>query len=84
MARYARRELTFAVPLDAFRPETLPAAPVDDFRIVDEHGRQLATGRNLAQLRPISASEPRAVPPSLRARIAGSETTAWDFGDSRR
>src|SRR5882762_3070024 len=51
IARYARRELNLAVPLDAFRQEMLPAHLSMNFRVVDEYGRQLATSRNLAQLR---------------------------------
>ena len=49
--RYARRELNLDVPSDGFRPETLSAHLLMNFRVVDEHGRQLAMGRNLAQLR---------------------------------
>ena len=51
IARHARAELNLAVPLDALRPETLPAHLSMNFRVVDEHGRQLGMGRNLAQLR---------------------------------
>jgi len=37
-------------PLD-FKLETLPAHLFMNFKVIDEHGRQLAMGRNLAQLR---------------------------------
>src|SRR5436190_392583 len=82
IARYARRELNLAVPLDAFRPETLPAHLSMNFRIVDEHGRQLATGRNLAQLR----AELGQRAGEQFARLARSDApavkvAAWDFGD---
>jgi ATP-dependent helicase HrpA len=41
------------VPVSAgdFRIESLPAHLVMNFKVVDEHGRQLAMGRNLASLR---------------------------------
>jgi ATP-dependent helicase HrpA len=46
------REQTQVVvkPAD-FKLETLPAHLFMNFKVVDEHGRQLAMGRNLAQLR---------------------------------
>jgi ATP-dependent helicase HrpA len=34
-----------------FKPETLPAHLFMNFKVVDEHGRMLAAGRNLAQLK---------------------------------
>ncbi|HXC39072.1 MAG TPA: ATP-dependent RNA helicase HrpA, partial [Burkholderiales bacterium] len=51
MARWARSEFNLDVPRDAFQPERLPAHLSMNFRVVDEHGRQLGAGRNLAQLR---------------------------------
>src|SRR5262249_42003195 len=51
IARHARGELNLAVPLDAFRPETLPAQLSMNFRVVDEHGPQVRVGRNLARMR---------------------------------
>ncbi|MBL8397982.1 MAG: ATP-dependent RNA helicase HrpA [Candidatus Accumulibacter sp.] len=36
---------------DAFRPDALPAHLFLNFRLVDDHGRQLAMSRNLAELR---------------------------------
>jgi ATP-dependent helicase HrpA len=51
IARYARESRNLALPPDGFRPETLPAHLAMNFRVLDEHGRQLAMGRNLAQLR---------------------------------
>jgi ATP-dependent helicase HrpA len=36
---------------DAFRPDALPAHFSFNFRLVDEHGRQLGMSRNLAELR---------------------------------
>src|SRR5881296_2773405 len=83
IARYARRELNLAVPLDAFRPETLPAHLSMNFRVVDEHGRQLAAGRNLAQLRAElgqKAGEQFAELARSDAPAA-AKVAAWDFGD---
>lgn len=46
------RETTqVALKLTDFKLETLPAHLFMNFKVVDEHGRQLGMGRNLAQLR---------------------------------
>ncbi len=51
LARYIREQKQLEVPLDAFRLEQLPAHLLMNFRVVDEHGRQLGLSRNFAQLR---------------------------------
>ncbi len=51
LARYIREQKQVNVPLDAFRLEQLPAHLLMNFRVVDEHGRQLGMSRNFAQLR---------------------------------
>ncbi|TKC86683.1 ATP-dependent RNA helicase HrpA [Trinickia terrae] len=46
------REMTqVAMKQSDFKLETLPAHLFMNFKVIDEHGRQLAMGRNLAQLR---------------------------------
>ena len=82
IARYARREQNLAVPLDAFRPETLPAHLSMNFRIVDEHGRQLGMGRNLAQLRAeLGQKAGEQFSEIVKADVPVAEFTGWDFGD---
>jgi ATP-dependent helicase HrpA len=82
IAGYARRELNLAFPLDAFRPETLPAHLSMNFRIVDEHGRQLATGRNLAPLRAeLGQKAGEQFAQLARSDAPAAKVTAWDFGD---
>ena len=51
LARYIREQKQLDVPPDAFRLEQLPAHLLMNFRVVDEHGRQLGMSRNFAQLR---------------------------------
>ncbi|MDR5811380.1 ATP-dependent RNA helicase HrpA [Caballeronia sp. LZ019] len=46
-----REETQIAVKSADFRLETLPAHLFMNLKVIDEHGRQLAMGRNLAQLR---------------------------------
>lgn len=50
LARYIREQKQLDVPLDAFRLEQLPPHLLMNFRVVDEHGRQLGMSRNFAQL----------------------------------
>jgi HrpA-like RNA helicase len=65
LARYIREQKHLDVPLDAFRFEQLPPHLLMNFRVVDEHGRQLGMSRNFASLHAELA--PRAAPstPSL-------------------
>ena len=51
LARYIREQKQLEVPPDAFRLEQLPAHLLMNFRVVDEHGRQLGLSRNFMQLR---------------------------------
>jgi ATP-dependent helicase HrpA len=46
-----REQTQIAVKNADFKLETLPAHLFMNFKVIDEHGRQLAMGRNLAQLR---------------------------------
>ncbi|MEB0081246.1 ATP-dependent RNA helicase HrpA [Glaciimonas sp. Gout2] len=45
-----RAETTVAVRISDFKVETLPAHHTMNFKVIDEHGRQLDMGRNLAAL----------------------------------
>ena len=82
IARHARRRANLAVPLEAFRPETLPAHLSMNFHVVDEHGRQLAMGRNLAQLRAeLGRAAGEQFSEAARAEAPSMKSTAWDFGD---
>ena len=82
IARYAREELNLVLPLDGFRPELLPAHLAMNFLVVDEHGRQLAMGRNLAQLRAQlgeQAGEQFSAIAQPKAALSG--ITSWNFGE---
>jgi ATP-dependent helicase HrpA len=45
-----RKQITISVLSSDFKPEQLPAHHFMNFKVVDEHGRQLDMGRNLATL----------------------------------
>ncbi|VBC99079.1 ATP-dependent RNA helicase HrpA [Burkholderia pseudomallei] len=88
-----REQTQVATKTSDFKLETLPAHLFMNFKVIDEHGRQLAMGRNLAQLRaelgaqaqPLGAP-PRAAEPAAQAGAAAGATalyehlTTWNFG----
>jgi ATP-dependent helicase HrpA len=81
IARHARETRNLAIPSDGFRPETLPAHLSMNFRIRDEHGRQLAMGRNLAQLRAELGDKAGAQFAAVAGEGAAiSGLTDWSFG----
>jgi len=51
LARFIRAEHGVEVPLDAFRPDSAPPHLQMNFRVVDDHGRQLGMGRSLGELK---------------------------------
>jgi ATP-dependent helicase HrpA len=85
LASYIREQKQINVPLEAFRLEQLPPHLLMNFRVVDEHGRQLGVSRNFAQLH--NELAPRATPANIIAPEesgeAGSERRyiSWSFGD---
>jgi ATP-dependent helicase HrpA len=77
-----------SLPTD-FKLETLPAHLTMNLKVVDDHGRQLAMGRNLAQLRAELGAEAQKqfrsiahtdVPAAQLALGASEYITDWDFG----
>ncbi len=86
LARYIREQKQIDVPLDAFRLEQLPQHLLMNFRIVDEHGRQLGMSRNFAQLHGELA--PRVAPEVVKVAAAEEKGAAvseqryisWSFG----
>jgi ATP-dependent helicase HrpA len=85
LAAHIRETRNTVVPLDAFRAETLPAHLSMNFKVVDGSGRQLAMGRNLAQLRselgPAATQSFGAAVVVGEAADAGEKFTDWSFGE---
>ncbi|MBA3024759.1 MAG: ATP-dependent RNA helicase HrpA [Gammaproteobacteria bacterium] len=87
IAKYMREQKQVDVPLDAFRLEQLPPHLLMNFRVIDEHGRQLGMGRNFLQLRGEWAPKVTlaASAPLKQAQAAVTATkeryTSWTFGD---
>ena len=72
--------------VEDFKLETLPAHLSMNFKVIDEHGRQLAMGRNLAALRAELGQEAQrtfqtlAVADKKVAEGLHESITDWDFG----
>lgn len=72
-----------------FKPEQLPAHLILNFKVVDEHGRQLGMGRNLAELRAELGEAAQATfrrvaeqDAAVAAGLAeGEALTDWTFGE---
>ncbi|HEU0283172.1 MAG TPA: DUF3418 domain-containing protein, partial [Gallionella sp.] len=88
LARYIREQKQLDIPLDAFRLEQLPQHLLMNFRVVDEHGRQLGMSRNFAQLHgelaPRAMSAIVAVMPEKHEaqpeQGSAQRYTSWSFG----
>jgi ATP-dependent helicase HrpA len=81
LARYIRAKVGMEVPVDAFRPDSAPAHLHMNFRVVDDHGRQLGIGRSLAELKS-QLGERTAQILQEEARIPeGERYTGWTMGD---
>ncbi len=81
LARYIRAELNLEVPTDAFRPDSAPPHLQMNFRVLDEHGRQLAIGRNIADLKRDFGFKTEAI---LEQEIQTADSkifSSWNFGD---
>ncbi|MDN3988642.1 ATP-dependent RNA helicase HrpA [Zwartia vadi] len=70
-----------------FKPETLPAHLFMSFKVVDEHGRMLAAGRNLAQIKAELGKQAQATFQKLATRdqdlasvLSQDDITEWSFG----
>jgi ATP-dependent helicase HrpA len=83
IVRYARTALQLTIPAEeSFRTESLPAHLLMNFRVVDEHGRQLAMGRNLAQLRAeLGAQAGEHFAAAVEERTGLEGLSDWSFGD---
>ncbi|CAB3766232.1 ATP-dependent RNA helicase HrpA [Paraburkholderia solisilvae] len=73
-----RSETQVALKQSDFKLETLPAHLFMNFKVIDEHGRQLAMGRNLAQLRAELGGEAQ----QQFQKLAASATLVDQAGDA--
>ncbi|MGQ0512434.1 MAG: ATP-dependent RNA helicase HrpA [Betaproteobacteria bacterium] len=81
LARHIRATVGIEVPADAFRPDSAPPHLHMNFRVVDEHGRQLGMGRDLATLKRELAPQAEAEL-GAEAEVDDSERhTGWTMGE---
>ena len=78
LGRYIRAEKGIDVPLDAFRPDSVPAHLTMNFRVLEEDGRQLGIGRDLSALKRELSPETEAV---LQEGLEGETHGGWTMGD---
>jgi ATP-dependent helicase HrpA len=81
LARYAQRAAGEPVAPDVWEGADLPAHLRMNFRVVDEAGRELATGRDLAALRTQLGQAAQLTFATTDTGIEKSGICAWDFGE---
>jgi ATP-dependent helicase HrpA len=81
LSRYLREELGADAPPDAFDPAALPVHLRMNFRVIDEQGRELAQGRDLAVLRRDLGQAASLAYEEAAPEIEKSGMTAWDCGE---
>ncbi|HEX5766929.1 MAG TPA: DUF3418 domain-containing protein, partial [Burkholderiales bacterium] len=81
MRRYIRTEFNLEVPLDAFRPDSAPPHLHMNFRLLDEHGRQLDMGRDLAALKRAHATRTQDIIHGEAPVEKTERYTGWTMGD---
>jgi ATP-dependent helicase HrpA len=81
LSRYLREELGADAPPDAFDPAALPLHLRMNFRVIDEQGRELAQGRDLAVLRRDLGQAASLAYEEAAPEIEKSGMTAWDCGE---
>jgi ATP-dependent helicase HrpA len=81
LARFIRAERGLEVPVDAFRPDSAPPHLHMNFRVMDDHGRQLGMGRSLAELkRELGGGTEQIL--QVESQVSPSERhTGWTMGD---
>ena len=81
VARYAHRASGEPVPADAWEGVQFPAHLLMNYRVVDEAGRELAMGRDLAALKTQLGHAAQLTFAQAEPGIEKSGIKAWDFGD---
>ena len=81
MARFIRDDVGIEVPVDAFRPDSAPPHLHMNFRVVDDHARQLGMGRDLAALKRDLGGGTQQILQAESQRSAAELHTGWTMGD---
>ncbi|HZD20187.1 MAG TPA: ATP-dependent RNA helicase HrpA [Burkholderiales bacterium] len=81
LARYIRAEHNFEVPVDAVRPDSVPAHLRMNFRVLDDQDRQRAMGRDLAEIKRALGEEAQALLREEAPVDEGERYTGWTMGE---
>jgi ATP-dependent helicase HrpA len=81
LRRFVQRRIGEPIPQDAWRGKEPPAHLRMNFRVVDEAGRELATGRDLLALKQQLGQAAQLTFGETQTGIERSGIRAWDFGD---
>ena len=82
MSQALKRETGIDVPLEAWDVRDLPAHLSMNFEVVDDAGKELAMGRDLAQLRAtLGVKARKQFSESAKNSFERKALTAWDFGE---
>jgi ATP-dependent helicase HrpA len=81
LRRFIRNERNLDVPVDSFRPDSAPAHLHMNFRVLDEHGRQLDMGRDLAALKREHETRTQDIIHSEAPIEKTERYTGWTMGD---
>jgi ATP-dependent helicase HrpA len=81
LLRFIRQELNLDVPADAIRPDSAPPHLQMNFRVLDDSGRQLGMGRNLAELKRELGEKTESILQQEAPVDEGERYTGWTMGD---
>ena len=81
LRRFVRQEFNLEIPVDALRPDSVPAHLHMNFRVLAEDGRQLAMGRDLHALKKELGREAETILREEAAIPEGEQHTGWTMGD---
>jgi ATP-dependent helicase HrpA len=80
LERELRRATAVTIPPDAWAPEQVPDHLRATFRVLDDHQRLLATGKDLAALKAQVAPRARASLARAASELERTGLTSWEFG----
>ena len=81
IAKYVREEFNLDIPIDAFRPDSVPLHLQMNFRVLDDDGRQLEMGRNLPEIKRKLGRGTEAILQEEVPLDTGERYTGWTMGD---
>jgi ATP-dependent helicase HrpA len=76
-----REKTGIVTKITDFKSETLPAHHFMNFKVIDEHARQLEMGRNLAVLQAEFGGQARASFQNINPLLQQENFTNWSFGE---